>query len=211
MLPPCAERQARPLCSSSSSSTACTPAQQQQQHRRGGADPPPHPLPRGGGGRHRRGGDGGGRPRACHGARGRTVGGWVGGCAPRLRRRSPRAPPHPHPNTHTQVITGFLGSGVCVCGGGGGVVDSAAGRVGRVLARARLLTCSPRGAGKTTLLNQILRGGHGHRIAVIENEFGEVDIDSEVRVHVCGAAGRSRVAACEAAPTPRSWCRWKRR
>jgi len=36
------------------------------------------------------------------------------------------------------------------------------------------------GAGKTTLLNRILKEDHGHRIAVIENEFGEVGIDSEM-------------------------------
>ena len=35
-------------------------------------------------------------------------------------------------------------------------------------------------SGKTTLLNHILKGDHGKRIAVIENEFGEVDIDSEL-------------------------------
>lgn len=29
------------------------------------------------------------------------------------------------------------------------------------------------GSGKTTLLNDILKQPHGHRIAVIENEFGE--------------------------------------
>ncbi|MEA3136794.1 MAG: hypothetical protein QOC71_1075 [Thermoplasmata archaeon] len=34
------------------------------------------------------------------------------------------------------------------------------------------------GSGKTTVLNHILRSGHGKRIAVIENEFGEVAIDS---------------------------------
>ncbi|KAK8964452.1 hypothetical protein KSP40_PGU004966 [Platanthera guangdongensis] len=34
------------------------------------------------------------------------------------------------------------------------------------------------GSGKTTLLNHILTAQHGKRIAVIENEFGEVDIDS---------------------------------
>eukprot|EP00197_Chlamydomonas_leiostraca_P003811 CAMPEP_0202865320 /NCGR_PEP_ID=MMETSP1391-20130828/5655_1 /ASSEMBLY_ACC=CAM_ASM_000867 /TAXON_ID=1034604 /ORGANISM="Chlamydomonas leiostraca, Strain SAG 11-49" /LENGTH=530 /DNA_ID=CAMNT_0049545149 /DNA_START=14 /DNA_END=1606 /DNA_ORIENTATION=- len=38
------------------------------------------------------------------------------------------------------------------------------------------------GAGKTTLLNNILTKNHGRRIAVIENEFGEIDIDSELVV-----------------------------
>jgi G3E family GTPase len=33
------------------------------------------------------------------------------------------------------------------------------------------------GAGKTTLLNRILAEHHGRRIAVIENEFGEIGID----------------------------------
>jgi G3E family GTPase len=36
------------------------------------------------------------------------------------------------------------------------------------------------GAGKTTLLNRILKEDHGHKIAVIENEFGEVGVDSEI-------------------------------
>ena len=37
------------------------------------------------------------------------------------------------------------------------------------------------GSGKTTLLNQILTDtGHKQRIAVIENEFGQIDIDSEL-------------------------------
>lgn len=36
------------------------------------------------------------------------------------------------------------------------------------------------GSGKTTLLNHILKERHGHRIAVIMNEFGEVDIDSDL-------------------------------
>jgi G3E family GTPase len=38
------------------------------------------------------------------------------------------------------------------------------------------------GAGKTTLLNRILQEPHGHRIAVIENEFGEENIDNEILV-----------------------------
>jgi G3E family GTPase len=33
------------------------------------------------------------------------------------------------------------------------------------------------GSGKTTLLNRILSENHGKRIAVIENEFGEIGID----------------------------------
>ena len=33
------------------------------------------------------------------------------------------------------------------------------------------------GSGKTTLLNRILSEEHGKRIAVIENEAGEVGID----------------------------------
>ncbi|KAK4747973.1 hypothetical protein SAY87_014559 [Trapa incisa] len=36
------------------------------------------------------------------------------------------------------------------------------------------------GSGKTTLLNHILTSQHGKRIAVIENEFGEVDIDGSL-------------------------------
>ena len=35
------------------------------------------------------------------------------------------------------------------------------------------------GSGKTTLLNYILKQNHGKRIAVIENEFGEIGVDSE--------------------------------
>lgn len=38
------------------------------------------------------------------------------------------------------------------------------------------------GAGKTTLLNHILAANHGRRIAVIENEFGEVGIDQDLVV-----------------------------
>ena len=38
------------------------------------------------------------------------------------------------------------------------------------------------GAGKTTLLNRILTEQHGKRIAVIENEFGEIGIDNDLVV-----------------------------
>jgi len=36
------------------------------------------------------------------------------------------------------------------------------------------------GAGKTTLLNRILTEQHGRKIAVIENEFGEVGVDNQL-------------------------------
>ena len=36
------------------------------------------------------------------------------------------------------------------------------------------------GSGKTTLLNYILKSRHGKRIAVIENEFGDVGIDQDL-------------------------------
>ena len=39
------------------------------------------------------------------------------------------------------------------------------------------------GAGKTTLLNRVLSENHGRRIAVIENEFGEIGIDNELVVN----------------------------
>ena len=38
------------------------------------------------------------------------------------------------------------------------------------------------GSGKTTLLKRILTEAHGQKIAVIENEFGEENIDSEILV-----------------------------
>lgn len=38
------------------------------------------------------------------------------------------------------------------------------------------------GAGKTTLLNRILSEEHGQRFAVIENEFGEAGVDSDILV-----------------------------
>ena len=36
------------------------------------------------------------------------------------------------------------------------------------------------GAGKTTLLKRLLTAEHGHRLAVIMNEFGEISIDSDL-------------------------------
>src|ERR1700747_1845141 len=39
------------------------------------------------------------------------------------------------------------------------------------------------GAGKTPLLNHILTANHGKRIAVIENEFGEIGVDQELVIN----------------------------
>ncbi len=39
------------------------------------------------------------------------------------------------------------------------------------------------GSGKTTLLNRILTESHGQRIAVIENEFGEVGVDQDLVIN----------------------------
>ena len=38
------------------------------------------------------------------------------------------------------------------------------------------------GSGKTTLLKRVLTEAHGMKIAVIENEFGEENIDNDILV-----------------------------
>ncbi|WJX93348.1 hypothetical protein P8452_74884 [Trifolium repens] len=49
------------------------------------------------------------------------------------------------------------------------------------------------GSGKTTLLNHILTAQHGKRIAVIENEFGEVDIDGSLVASHSSVSGENIV------------------
>jgi G3E family GTPase len=40
------------------------------------------------------------------------------------------------------------------------------------------------GAGKTSLLNRILNGDHGLRVAVLVNDFGSINIDTDLVVGV---------------------------
>ena len=46
------------------------------------------------------------------------------------------------------------------------------------------------GAGKTSLLNHILKAAHGLRVAVLVNDFGEINIDAEL---VSGVSGESTI------------------
>ncbi len=50
------------------------------------------------------------------------------------------------------------------------------------------------GAGKTTLVNRLLSEEHGLRIAALVNDFGEVDVDSELIVGV--AAQKVSLGRC---------------
>jgi 4-hydroxy-3-polyprenylbenzoate decarboxylase len=64
------------------------------------------------------------------------------------------------------------------------------------------------GAGKTTLLNYILKENHGRKIAVIENEFGEVGIDGDLVLSSRPKKSTKwSTAACAAPPRfVRIWC-----
>jgi G3E family GTPase len=65
-----------------------------------------------------------------------------------------------------------------------GTADSAARQESSVAAQENMVPVTILtgflGSGKTTLINRILKEQHGHKIAVIENEFGEAGVDNEI-------------------------------
>jgi G3E family GTPase len=52
------------------------------------------------------------------------------------------------------------------------------------------------GAGKTSLVNHILTGNHGKRIAVLVNDFGDINIDARLIVAVEGTSTVSLANGC---------------
>ena len=64
------------------------------------------------------------------------------------------------------------------------------------------ILCGFLGAGKTTLLNRILNGSHGLRVAVLVNDFGAINIDTELIVGVEDNA-ISLANGCVCCQTPR--------
>ena len=71
------------------------------------------------------------------------------------------------------------------------------------------------GSGKTTLLKRVLTEAHGQKIAVIENEFGDENIDNEILVagHAASRSSSSTTAASAARSArtcARRWPTWPR-
>ena len=60
------------------------------------------------------------------------------------------------------------------------------------------------GSGKTTLLKRVLTEAHGQKIAVIENEFGEENIDNEILVQDARSRSSSSTTAASAARSART-------
>lgn len=52
------------------------------------------------------------------------------------------------------------------------------------------------GAGKTTLLNNILQTDHGLRVAILVNDFGDINIDSQLVVDLAGEEAISLANGC---------------
>ena len=60
------------------------------------------------------------------------------------------------------------------------------------------------GSGKTTLVNNILQKDHGMKLAVIENEFGEISIDT-VREKIRGERFPASPAVVVFVPLPQQY------
>ena len=60
------------------------------------------------------------------------------------------------------------------------------------------------GAGKTTLLRHILNEQHGFKIAVIENEFGEVSVDDQL-IGDRATQIKTLTNGCTAVRDPTNW------
>eukprot|EP00913_Durusdinium_trenchii_P030061 g28170.t1 len=76
-----------------------------------------------------------------------------------------------------------------------GLLKSGASSVGSAKTPTTIIT-GFLGAGKTTLLNYILDVNHGKKIAIIENEFGEVGIDDAL-LNTKSAVTEAKLATAE--------------
>ena len=63
------------------------------------------------------------------------------------------------------------------------------------------------GSGKTTLLKRLLSEAHGQKIAVIENEFGEENIDNDILVTESKEQIVQMSNGCTAAPSAKTCAR----